>query len=238
MFAIMTILLSLLTPAVSGREPVRLNIPKGYVCYRADEPLTLNGKLDDPSWSNAPWTDYFVDIQGSKKPVPRFHTRAKMLWDDKYLYIGAELEEPHIWGTLTQHDSVIFQDNDFEIFIDPDGDNHEYYEIELNALNTEWDLRLVKPYRDGGPALNEWEIPGYKSAVHVNGTLNNPADTDKGWTVELALPWTVLKEYANRPSPPHNGDQWRINFSRVEWLVDVVDGMGEHRRGLGMGAGG
>ena len=61
MFAIMTILLSLLTPAVSGREPVRLNIPKGYVCYRADEPLTLNGKLDDPSWSNAPWTDYFVD---------------------------------------------------------------------------------------------------------------------------------------------------------------------------------
>ena len=51
--------------------------------------------------------------------------------------------------TLTEHDSVIFQDNDFEVFIDPDGDNHNYYEIEINALNTEWDLRLPKPYRDG-----------------------------------------------------------------------------------------
>ena len=89
-----------------------------------------------------------------------------MLWDDTYLYVGALLEEPHVWGTLTKHDSVIFKDNDFEIFIDPDGDNHEYYEIEINALNTEWDLFLTKPYRDGGPAINEWEIPGLKTAVH------------------------------------------------------------------------
>ena len=72
-----------------------------------------------------------------------------MLWDDTYLYVGALLEEPHVWATLTQHDSVIFHDNDFEVFIDPDGDNHEYCEIEINALNTEWDLFLNKPYRDG-----------------------------------------------------------------------------------------
>ena len=98
-----------------------------------------------------------------------------MLWDDDYFYVAAQLEEPHVWGTLTKHDAVIFQDNDFEIFIDPDGDNHEYYEIEINALNTEWDLFLKKPYRDGGPAINEWEIPGLKTAVHVEGTLNDPA---------------------------------------------------------------
>ncbi len=96
-----------------------------------------------------------------------------MLWDDNYFYVAAQLEEPHVWGTLTKHDSVIFQDNDFEIFIDPDGDNQEYYEIEINALNTEWDLFLKKAYRDGGPAINEWEIPGLKTAVHVEGTLNN-----------------------------------------------------------------
>ena len=46
-----------------------------------------------------------------------------MLWDDTYFYVAAHLEEPHVWGTLTKHDTVIFQDNDFEIFIDPDGDN-------------------------------------------------------------------------------------------------------------------
>ena len=115
----------------------------------------------------APWTDAFVDIEGDVRPRPRFHTRAKMLWDDTYFYVAALLEEPHVWGTLTKHDSVIFQDNDFEIFIDPDGDNQEYYEIEINALNTEWDLFLKKAYRDGGPAMNEWEIPGLKTAVHV-----------------------------------------------------------------------
>ena len=147
-----------------------------------------------------------------------------MLWDDTYLYVGALLEEPHVWGTLTQHDSVIFQDNDFEIFIDPDGDNHEYYEIEINALNTEWDLFLKKPYRDGGPAINEWEIPGLKTAVHVSGTLNDPSDSDTSWSVEFAIPWKSLAEHAHRPAPPKDGDQWRINFSRVEWRHEIAGG--------------
>ncbi len=134
------------------------------------------------------------------------------------------LEEPQVWATLTQHDSVVFHDNDFEVFIDPDGDNHEYYEIEINALNTEWDLFLKKPYRDGGPAVNEWEIPGLKTAVHVSGTLNDPTDSDKFWSVELAIPWKSLAEHAHRHVPPRDGDQWRINFSRVEWRHEIVDG--------------
>jgi hypothetical protein len=184
----------------------------------------IDGRLDKLAWEGVPWTSEFEDIEGDIRPLPRYRTRVKMLWDDAYLYIGAWLEEPHVWATLTEHDSVIFQDNDFEVFLDPDGDNHQYYEIEINALNTVWDLRLVKPYRDGGPALNEWEIPGLKTAVHIDGTLNDPSDEDRGWSVELALPWTVLAEFANRPCPPRDGDQWRINFSRVEWDVEVDGG--------------
>ncbi|HEV3204445.1 MAG TPA: carbohydrate-binding family 9-like protein, partial [Gemmataceae bacterium] len=147
-----------------------------------------------------------------------------MLWDDQYLYIGAEMEEPHVWGTLTQHDSVIFQDNDFEVFIDPNGSNHAYYEFEINALNTGWDLLLTRPYKDGGKALNNWEISGLKTAVHVDGTLNDPRDKDKGWSVEISFPWKVLGEMANQPAPPKEGDQWRVNFSRVEWEHQIVDG--------------
>ncbi len=199
-------------------------VPRHYICYRARKPLRIDGKLDDEAWRDAPWTEEFVDIEGDAKPKPRFRTRAKMLWDDQYFYIGAELEEPHVWATLTEHDSVIFQDNDFEVFIDPDGDNHNYYEIEINALNTEWDLRLPKPYRDGGPALNEWEIPGLKTAVFVDGTLNGPRDTDRGWSVEMAIPWKVLAEFAGCPAPPRDGDQWRVNFSRVEWQIRIVNG--------------
>ena len=198
--------------------------PRGYVCVRAPHPLKLSGKLDDAAWRLARWTDDFVDIEGKSVLKPWFRTRVKMLWDDQYLYIGAEMEEPHLWATLTEHDSVIFHDNDFEVFIDPDGDNHQYYEYEINALGTDWDLRLVKPYRDGGPALNEWEIPGLKKAVYLDGTLNNPKNTDKGWSLELAFPWEVLGEFANCPAPPRKGDQWRINFSRVEWDLRIVDG--------------
>jgi len=199
-------------------------VPRGYVCSRAAEPLVIDGRLDEAAWAAVAWTEDFVDIEGAAKPVPPLRTRAKMLWDDTYFYFAAEMEEPHVWGTLTEHDSVIFHDPDFEVFIDPNGDSHEYYEFEMNALNTGWDLFLPKPYKDGGSAMNEWEIPGLKTAVHVRGTLNDPSDVDDGWSVEIAIPWKVLAEHARRPSPPEPGDQWRVGFSRVQWQTEIVDG--------------
>lgn len=202
----------------------KLPTPRSYGCLRTESPISLDGKLDGPQWKNAPWTEDFLDIQGPALPKPRFRTRAKMLWDDMNLYLGAELEEPDVWATLTEHDSVIFRDNDFEVFIDPDDDGQLYSELEMNALNTTWDLLLVHSYRGGGPPLNGWEIKGLKTAVHVDGTLNRPGDRDHGWTVEIAIPWAAMAEIARCPCPPRAGDQWRINFSRVEWHVDAVDG--------------
>jgi hypothetical protein len=198
--------------------------PKVYECQRAAGPLKIDGQMDDTAWQAAPWTDYFVDIEGDAKPLPRFKTRVKMLWDDEYFYVAAMMEEPHVWATLTKHDSVIFHDNDFEVFIDPNGDTLEYYEYEINALNTGWDLFLDKPYRHGGKARNEWEIPGLRTAIHVDGTLNDPRDQDRGWSVEIAFPWKALAEYAHKPAPPRPGDEWRVNFSRVEWQHRIVDG--------------
>ncbi|MCP4783763.1 MAG: DUF4440 domain-containing protein [Fuerstiella sp.] len=202
--------------------------PRGYVCYRARHSVVVDGKLDDNAWQSALWTDDFVDIEGDLKPRPRFRTRAKMLWDDDYFYIAALLEEPHVWGTLTKHDSVIFHDNDFEVFIDPDGDNREYYEFEMNALNTGWDLFLPRPYKNGGKADNGWEIPGLKTAVHVDGTLNDSTDRDRNWSVEIAIPWNSLRKFAHQAIPPRDGDHWRVNFSRVEWQHELK--AGEYRR--------
>ena len=198
--------------------------PRGYVCYRAAGAVTIDGKLDDPAWAAAAWSEPFRDIEGDKRPNPPLHTRVKLLWDDKALYIAAELEEPHVWATLKDHDAVIFHDNDFEVFLDPDADGHLYGELELNALNTTWDLLLSKPYKDGGKAIDAWEITGLKTAVHVDGTLNDPSDKDRGWTVEIVWPWKSLKELATCPVPPRDGDQWRLNFSRVQWDHEVVDG--------------
>jgi hypothetical protein len=198
--------------------------PKGYVCYRAATPITIDGAPKDAAWDAAAWTDAFVDIEGDKRPKPRFRTRVKMLWDDEALYIAAEMEEPHVWATLKEHDSVIFRDNDFEVFLDPDGDNHLYGELELNAFNTTWDLLLTKPYKDGGKAVNAWEITGLATAVKIDGTLNDPRDTDTGWTLEIKWPWKGLKELTRAATPPKDGHQWRINFSRVEWDIEIADG--------------
>jgi hypothetical protein len=220
--------LGLLGAAVAaGSPPAATPIdppPKGYVCHRATGPITIDGDLNEPAWTAVPWSDPFVDIEGDKKPAPRFRTRMKMLWDAEALYIAAELEEPHVWADLTDHDAVVFHDPDFEVFLDPDADSHLYAELELNARNTTWDLLLPKPYKDGGRAINGWEVIGLKTAVKVNGTLNDPTDTDRGWTVEIRWPFAGVNELTAVPVPPRDGDQWRINFSRVEWDITTDGG--------------
>jgi hypothetical protein len=198
--------------------------PRHYIAYRAPSPITVDGKLSEAAWSKTAWTDAFVDIQGDRRAQPRFRTRAKMLWDDECFYVAADIEDPDVWATLTERDSVIFRDDDFEVFIDPDGDTHAYYELEVNALGTPWDLMLIKPYRDGGPAVNGWNIDGLQVGVDVKGTINHAGDHDEGWTVELGMPWKTLKEAAADHRPPHGGDRWRVNFSRVEWQMDASSG--------------
>ncbi|HPT21115.1 MAG TPA: carbohydrate-binding family 9-like protein [Bacteroidales bacterium] len=198
--------------------------PESYICYRTTSAINPDGVLDEKVWNEVPWTNLFQDIEGSAKPVPRFKTRAKMLWDDSNLYIAAELEEPHVWATLRQRDTVIFIDNDFEVFVDPDADTHAYYELEVNAFATAWDLLLTKPYRDGGKAITGWTISGLKVGVNVDGTINNPNDTDKGWSVEIVIPLVTFKDWAGTEGLPKAGEQWRIDFSRVEWRAVVEDG--------------
>src|SRR5262249_51445227 len=112
-FALLLAGLGGLTSECAQPQPAQAKYihPRGYVCYRATAPIVIDGKLDDDAWKAAPWTEDFVDIESDAKPRPRFRTRVKMLWDDQYFYVAADLEEPHVWGTLTKHDSVIFNDN-------------------------------------------------------------------------------------------------------------------------------
>lgn len=198
--------------------------PRKYVCYFTDEKIIVDGKLNESSWQKAKWSEDFVDIEGNLKPKPRFKTKVKMLWDSSFFYIAAELEEPHIWATLKNRDDIIFYDNDFEVFIDPDGDTHRYIEFEMNAFNTVWDLFLIKPYRDTDKAaLHGYDIKDLKSGVQIFGTINNPNDIDSCWTVEIAFPWDAFKEITNNSIPPENNNKWRINFSRVEWKTQIIN---------------
>ena len=196
---------------------------RNYVCYAIDEAIKLDGHLNENSWESVPWSEPFLDIEGPHQPHPVHETRMKMLWDEKYLYIGVQLEEPDIWATYRERESVIFHENDIEVFLDPDGDSHNYYELEVNALGTEWDLMLTKPYRNGGRAINGWNINGFKKGIYLEGTINNGDDKDQYWSIEMAIPWEALSQSGPTFNAPKNGEQWRINFSRVQWQTETAD---------------
>lgn len=203
------------------------SLPKRYDVLKTQHKIQIDGKVDK-AWKKAAWTSYFQDIEGSRKPVPRFKTRVKMLWDEQYLYVLAEMEEPHLWATLTDRDAIIFNDHDFEVFLDPNNDQEQYFEYEINALGTIMDLFMTKPYKKGGPMVMGWNSDRLLSAVQLKGTLNDNRDIDKGWIVEMAIPFKDL-ERPGRISHPQPGATWRINFSRVQWTMDM-DGQSYKRR--------
>ncbi|GBF90662.1 hypothetical protein Rsub_03234 [Raphidocelis subcapitata] len=207
--------------------------PRGYVARRVTTPPAIDGDLSEPSWAAAPWSDAFADIVGPTGPKPWGSARVKMLWDGDALYVAARMEDPRLFAFEELHDSVVYRDTDFEVFIDPDGDNFNYLEVEVNGLGAVWDLLLTKPYRNGGLAVMNYEtVPpatptardgptGWspmRHAVKVEGAVNSKAGT-KAWQVEMALPWSTLRHIAGRRTPPRSGDAWRINFSNVMWTV-------------------
>ena len=118
--------------------------PKTYVVYKTSKAITIDGKADETDWKNADFTDKFIDIEGVK--IPSQTTKVKMLWDENFLYVYAKLDEKHIWGDITKRDAVIFYNNDFEVFISPSNDTHNYGEIKFTRTkSTGRSSRMERP---------------------------------------------------------------------------------------------
>ena len=230
-------------PDYKSQERCREEDIPHYVANKISGKVTVDGKLDEAFWKNAPQSDSFRDmISGADTYL---NTHAAVLWDDQNLYVGYWVEEPDITATLTRRDAPIYKDNDVELFIaGQDG----YYEFEINSFGTIYEVLFfwmdnyekkgyhnrpefkrnakgVKPFngvgykhpRGGRIGFWNWDMPGLRSAVHIDGTINNNKDRDKGWTVEIAIPWASLKILAEgdgRALPPVKGDTWRMDFSR------------------------
>jgi hypothetical protein len=192
---------------------------KKYTSRMAKRPIKVDGNLNEYDWKQAVLISDFEDIEGAAKPKPTYSTSVKMMWDSQYLYIGAVLEEPHLWGTLKKHDDIIYRDHDFEVFIDPMGDGEQYFEIEINVLGTIMDLFMNKPYKKGGTFDMGWNTTGIQSKIIANGTINDNTDIDSGWTLEMAIPFTAISRI-QRPATPSSTNPWRINFSRVQWTLE------------------
>ncbi len=225
-----------------------------YTAYKINDKLKINGRLDAREWELAPKSPRFVDIV-TGEPV-LYDTRTAILWDDEYLYIGFWVEEPLVRANFRERDSLLFNENNVELFIDG-GDT--YYELEINALNSiyevffiwrdayqrcntydthEFNLYERDVYTFGGNhdrcgmhfwtgthprglrwAFRDWDFPGLRTAVHVDGKINDDNHIDRGWTVELALPWKGMKWLSQgRSLPPNDGDKWKFQFARYQKL--------------------
>lgn len=188
----------------------------------------LTGDLDKEFWQQGEWITEFHDIEGDSLPRPWKKTRVKVLWDDEALYVGAQLWDDTIWATVKERDAIIFADNDFEVFLAPQDSGHRYFELEMNAMNTVWDLLMERPQRDCVRRIIGWDIQGLESAVKIDGKLNNPSAENRFWSLEIKIPWFSLRECGKdmcwpEKMAPVPGEIWRMDFSRVEYEVDIED---------------
>ena len=226
-----------------------------YTARRISESIRIDGDLGKPVWCNATWSRRFVDMVSGDPGL--FDTRTALLWNDENLYIAFWAEEPFVEARLVERDSIVFLENDLEVFIDG-GDC--YYELEVNAANTVYEVFFIwrDAYLKGGRfdmpqldvhdpktyifagnddrtgpsfwrgthsrgarwAFTGFDMPGLKTAVQVDGTLNDNGDIDKGWSLEIAIPWASLRLLANgRTLPPAPGDMWQMFLGRFQKLM-------------------
>ena len=215
-------------PEVDGPYSPEAYKPPQYVVYRTIDDIHIDGKLDESSWDNAEWTRKFTHIIFEGYKNPNLATRAKMLWDDEFIYFAGDIEEPNIYGHLTKNDTVICLESDFEIFIDADSDSRNYIEIEFNALGTVWDITYTKELDKGAfpksfpmiPGTEPWDVKGLRIAVRTDGTVNYPYDVDEGWMFECRIPWSSLQEMVlTGQKLNERGAMMRVDFSRVEFHI-------------------
>jgi hypothetical protein len=181
-----------------------------YTCYRAARPITVNGELGDPSWAKAPAVEFVLADTGAR---PKQRTTAKLLWDDQYLYIAFHCEDSDIWGTTTERDQDIYNQEVVEVFIDDDCDDYSYIEIEVSPLNAVLDLFMLN--RNGQTrGLWDWDSEGMRTAVVVDGDPVHHGRNDRSWTVEIAIP---MGDFMTAPHiPPHPGEVWHVNLYRID----------------------
>jgi len=215
-------------------------LPGEYQARRSRGPIRLDGELDEGDWTLA----QVIRMRDVGHGTPAWYgTTVRMTWDDKYLYVAMECNDPHVVSGSTKHDETIWKEDCVEMLVDADGDGQGYVEIGISPGNVVYDAAwgdfrrgadwMAEPtwerFESGTPE-SAYDAEEIKSAVKVDGTLNGFDDTDKGYTVELAIPWSALADvrpFKSAPGKidmtkadlaqvktPGTGTTWRMNFVR------------------------
>jgi hypothetical protein len=199
--------------------------------------ITPDGKLDEEAWKTAADTGPFIDVR-TGQPSATFPVKGsvKILWDEQNVYLGFHVIDPDVIGGFDkkEKDPHLWTKDTVEIMVDPDGDgdNKDYYEIQVNPQGLVFDSQFDeynKPRKepDGPFGHQEWDSK-LKAGVVVDGTLDKPGDADRGYVVEVALPWKSFSKA--KQTPPKIGDIWRMNFyamqqnNGVAWSAILAQG--------------
>ena len=200
-------------------QPTSSGLPVMWVPKRpANLRLTIDGKLDDPAWNRGAMSGPFVNVgTGEASSLGEVSGSAHLIYDEQALYVAFEVFDDDLRGGFdpAQIDPHLWLKDTVEVMIDPDGDgdNRDYYEIQVGPQNlvfdSQFDAYNLPHVEPNGPfGHQEWSA-GLKSAVELHGTLDDNRE-DEGYTVEMAIPWASLTK-AKRV-PPAAGDTWRMNF--------------------------
>lgn len=189
----------------------------------ADAPIAIDGALDEPAWRAAADTGPFVDA-GSGRPATHLPVggRARLLWDDEALYVAFDVRDRTIRGGFPADavDPHLWERDTVELMIDPDGDgdNRDYYEIQVSPQNLVFDSRFddynLPRGGDRGPFGHQAWSANLESAVRLRGSIDDDGDEDDGYVVELRVPWSSFDRA--RRAPPAPGDTWRVNLYAME----------------------
>lgn len=186
-----------------------------YYCEKIERDLRLSGKMDDPLWERAAEVPLMDAITGNPG---RFATSVRVLYNTRYLYVGFRCEDDYVWGTVKNRNGAIYDEECVEVFLNPSGVPHQYYEINVSPLNVIFDAVVINARTPRDPeaefiGFSAWDPPELRTSVHVDGKVNT-SGAARGWTAELAIPLAALFGAPN--TPPKPGDVWRINFYRID----------------------
>ncbi len=192
-------------------------------CRWAHTPPIIDGSATDEAWGRAQIIDNFrLPWLGAQAHPARAATRARLLWDREFLYFFAEMDDADLFADVTEHDGQTWDNDVFELFFKPAKDKTGYYEFEVNAANTCFDMFVPKREKDFSFIERQRKDGTFhvESKVALRGTLNQRDDRDRGWSVEGRIPWRDFLRTGGRPAP---NEQWHFALCRYDYSKNLLE---------------
>ncbi len=189
-----------------------------YTAQRRIDTIIVDGNLNEASWFNAVSTSVFTLWNGSPAPAA-LQTTAKLVWDDQYLFIGFNIQDSDVYATYGGRDPNCWEQDVFEVFVTVPGTTG-YIEVECSPKGIIWDGYFTNVFQGLGGSYN---LANLQVAAHVNGTLNNSADSDLGFSGEIRLPFSDIYQGVSGGHPT-DGTELRLNLNRINWNTPITPG--------------